>query len=515
MSRTTRTLSFAAVCAALALVLAPASASAASGVPAWTRTVMGPAPGTVRTADVFEPDDDNSTAKVATLGVAARYDFDDGVPDVPGVPDIDVARFEATAGVTYRITASHVSTDTDTYMWLGDSADDFLSNDDRQVAPPRDVDSEICYTSTATTTLYVAVGDFYHTGGEYDLLVEEVSPSPPAGTGTRIGGGDRYDVARKVAYARKPGSLGDYDAIIIASGLDRSAADPLAAAGLAGAADAPILLINQSSPTRTLPYATRAAIAALEAARPGAAIKYYLIGGTVSMPTWVPGRIQAVSTTARNATFVRLSGTDRYACAASIAREMRARASVTPTGCLIVNGERNEYFFDAMAAGPIAMVWNRPILLVKRNLSIPNATWSASKGMTVTVVGNDYEVSESVRKAFGSSTRRIGQAGWSSYSRTFLSRYIAEYGANKGWWARDGFILANKLPDALTGGTLASLHPAPLLFSANTAGASAHSEAYIQLSRPTIGPWYAVGGPLSISTPLFSRIKLLTGAPTP
>ncbi len=491
--------------------------------------------GAVRTADSLDTGipatDDGVIENAATMTVGTWCVLWDFATD----QDRDWRSFEASGGNTYEVTVrnSNPANDVDPYVslyfWDGvtPGADLWLmAADDRLVwdgSGNRDVDSDLFWTCPVSDKYYLQVENYGTNAGPYDIQVQNLG-SLTRPVATRMGAGDRYKVARQVALAAAGGSWAGIDTVILASGLDRSAADALAASGLAGLKDAPILLVNQDSRTRTLPYATLAAIKSIESANPGVAVKYYVLGGKVSTPDWVITRTKYASTAARNARFERLYGADRYACAARIAREIRSEApgegETTPTACFVANGQSTAYFFDALAAAPYAYDRHWPILLCGK-WTMPGATRTeegASGGNYVNtyVVGDGAEMSPYCVSTLGGT--RIGDAAEAYYYRSEIARKVAEWANYNISGSRTDFCVANKLPDALTGGTLAGSRPGgpcAMLLSQDWDFADLTTLDYIQQCRMTIANYYLIGGTASISTWQGMEIGYNAGATYP
>ena len=147
----------------------------------------------------------------------------------------------------------------------------------------------------------------------------------------------------------------DLSHVVVACGESGKEADPLAAAGLAGVYDAPVLLVRNSA---TLPAYTRNTIAAIGSAN--ASISVHIVGGTASVPS---GAASALAKLTNVKHVTRIAGADRYEVTAHIAERM---ASVVGTpampGALIICAENPAAFYDALAASPAAYRAHLPML---------------------------------------------------------------------------------------------------------------------------------------------------------
>ncbi len=321
---------------------------------------------------------------------------------------------------------------------------------------------------------------------------------------TRLGGGDRYAVARAVASTAWPGYKGVRH-VIVAAGPDRSAADPLAAAGLAGVYDAPVLLVRPD--VRALPVPTLSALKGIAAANEGT-ICVHIVGGSVSVPTWVNGLIRRVSP---RFTIDRISGADRYECAAAIAKRMRtelASRGETVPGVFVANGAEQARFFDALALGPIAYGRHMPILLVKRDIA-PPATRSTLQTLAPDpsgrfICGPTAAVSNVVRDRLGvPAVNRI--ADRTDGSRYATARAVGAASTAKGWLPMRSAGVGNRLPDCLTGGTGMGKMQGPILFTASTA-LPTKTSSHLHANRAYLGEALVFGGRLSVSDGVMRQV---------
>jgi hypothetical protein len=448
----------------------------------------------------------------------------------PGRRDEDFVRFSAVAGHTYEIMADATGPDatvTNPVLWLyNDPAVDpggevWAACDDRRLAPPGDINPTIIYTALETKTTYVSVEDYWEsafngsgnpTGLPYSLLVVDrgIVAAPNMHRPTAP---DRYELAAQLAKESLGGSYAGVRHVIIASGLDRAAADPLASAGLAGVYNAPLLLARGDWPSR-LPGPTVVAIQQMQAANPGVHLAFHIVGGPASVPDSLKTQIRRY---APGAAIDRLGGADRYQVAANVAARMR---SVVGPGymrsCIVVNGRDASAFWDAMMAGPIAFGQKFPILLTTKN-SIPAATAAAAAHYDVKFcIGMGGELYNNVVTSFGPGGQRIGWVGAPS-DRQILSRIVAETAEERGWLGSLGAVrqiaVTNKLADALAGGVFMGFKNGPLLFSYDSTqvrnptwpesdrhiGAFNYIEEFCRIRRMDADDIWLLGGTASVS----------------
>jgi glucose/arabinose dehydrogenase/putative cell wall-binding protein len=187
----------------------------------------------------------------------------------------------------------------------------------------------------------------------------------------RISGPDRYATAAAIsARYYDPG----VNAAFIATG--SGFADALAGAPAAALRDSPLLLATQN----TLPNATRAELTRLQPQR------IYVLGGGASISSAVATALNAYTT----GPVVRLSGVDRFATGAAVARQFwtKSRAYVA-TGMS---------FADALTGGAVAGRAGVPMLLVT-GTSVPLYTGQEVLRLgshRLTVIGGGAAVSSAV-----------------------------------------------------------------------------------------------------------------------
>jgi putative cell wall-binding protein len=317
---------------------------------------------------------------------------------------------------------------------------------------------------------------------------------------TRIGGADRYEVSYGAAKEAFPQWKGIRH-VVVASGVERAMADPLAASGLCGLYDAPLLLVRADWPGR-LPAATSRAMAEIAAANPGVRIKIHVVGGPATVPASVlkllgrvPGFDSAVD---------RIGGLDRYAVAAGIAARMRSVLGPSyPRRALFACGSSPAYFYDALAASTIAQRNHMPLLLVKPG-SVPAVTRSAAQYYTSRmVIGSNAAVSPAV--AWSLRASRIGGA-----NRYEVAVNVADWAIDQGMLRVERVGISNRLADALTGGAaIGGLDgPLPLTDSGTLAPATA---AWLAKHKATIKRVYIIGGEASVSPATLDAVKAILG----
>ncbi|MDH4140815.1 MAG: carboxypeptidase regulatory-like domain-containing protein, partial [Coriobacteriia bacterium] len=284
------------------------------------------------------------------------------------------------------------------------------------------------------------------------------------------------------------------DHVVIASGDDRAAADPLAASGLCGLYDAPLFLVSAND------VPAEVEVAVHEIVDQGDAVTVHIVGGTTSVPD---ARFTELSNAVGGGLIKdRILATGgRYDLAAAIARRMASVSGSDPDTVLVANGADSEKFFDPLALSPISAAQGFPIVLVSRD-SIPGATQSVIDDFaptTVIVGGGPLTVSDSVKTS-------LGALRWYGTSRYTTAINIANNAIGEGWLSDSAVGVAAKLPDALTGGGVIGRMGGVLLLTKGDT-LTPETGAWIQAHKANITNCYVFGGPNSVSTAVVNAIK--------
>jgi len=348
-------------------------------------------------------------------------------------------------------------------------------------------------TTTTTGWLSYAAEDRQgnRTSGGVTVTVPPVV-SPVATVG-RISGSDRYAVAVGIARTGWPTPSAVTD-VIIANGETGKEADPLAAAGLAGAYDAPVVLTQAAR----LPAATRSYLTQVAAARKaaGKTLSVHIVGGPASVPDARWNEIRAIPGV--SATKDRLSGADRYAVTVTIANRIVSRKGIgAVNGVLIINAENPSAFYDALAASPIAFSRTMPMLGVKAG-SVPACVGNALASGPLATKTNRYVVSSPTFV----SARVYSQVKASKRLATKADRYaaaaeISTQGLALGMGPTSVGV-ASALPDALTGGALFGKKGGVMLFTTSTV-LSAPTKSWLGVNKAGVRSVTVLGGTASVS----------------
>jgi len=319
----------------------------------------------------------------------------------------------------------------------------------------------------------------------------------------RLAGADRFTVAANMARAGwDPSGTKAYPgvkSIIIANGETGKEADPLAAAGLAGAYDAPVLLVKATA----VPSSTKQVVTEIAAKNPGVVIR--VVGGTASVPDGIASQLRAIPGVSKTA--VRIAGADRYQVTANIAKAMSAVLGSKLKGAYIINSENPAAFYDALAASPGAYAGKYALLGVKAG-SVPS---SVSQVLSTTfaskpryVVNSATYVSAGVYSATR-ATRRFSTTSNRYASAAAIANAIDDVAPVSSTQVG----LAAKLPDALTGGVFMGKRAGVMLFTGTTSALNTSASSYINTRSEFIGKGWVLGGTASVPTTQENQFKAI------
>ena len=318
----------------------------------------------------------------------------------------------------------------------------------------------------------------------------------------RLASADRYttavDIATEAHDIAETGTWPGVSDIVLASGEDRAAADPLSAAGLCWAHDAPLFLVSAGK----VPREVKQKVAQI--AEQNGRVTVHIVGGPVSVPDARYNELKAYVEQYSSGTLakdrLRTTG-NRYDMAATVARRVKtANGGVTPDVVLVANGADPTKFFDALALSPIAASQGFPILLVEYD-KIPSATRqtiNSFAGSGVIVGGGPATVSDDVRG-------QLGADRWAGDSRYTTAIAIADRAVGEGWLRRDTVGVSAKLPDALTGGATLGQAKGCLLITQSDKLQS-NTGAWLGAHKDEVNACYVFGGTKSVTPAVMSAI---------
>lgn len=264
--------------------------------------------------------------------------------------------------------------------------------------------------------------------------------------------------------------------------------DALAAAGVAGRLQAPVLLTDSDRLSAT----TRDEIARLGAERA------VLLGGDA-----VLGAAVAEDLAADGLEVSRVGGADRFATAALLAQATKPSddpiAGVVGLRTVILaSGER---FPDALSAGPLAYAGRLPVLLTGAT-DLPPVTGDALVDLgveQVIVVGGTAAVSAEISDGLQLSGLSVVRLAGEDRAATAVA--IAEYARATLAFTFGTVVLArgDEFPDALSAGSYAGARSAPILLAGSPDSLGAPTEAALVAAAAEVCTIVALGGPTALT----------------
>lgn len=291
----------------------------------------------------------------------------------------------------------------------------------------------------------------------------------------RLYGKDRYQTATRVSASGFASST----AVIVANGA--SFADALAASGLAGTVDAPVLLVTSTAaPAEVVAEVTRLG-----------ATKAYVVGGVGAVSEGVVAQLKSIPALAAAGRIERIGGVDRYETAAKIALRIQAlKGGATLPRAVVVSGQS---FADAIAVAPLAFRKHLPVLLVRSDgaPAVTKSALSALRSSQVLVVGGEAAVPGAVLSGLAVPSKRIA-AGLDRYDTAGI---LADYMVSTEGFTWDNVHVASgiSLVDALSAGPFAGRRNGPMLY-ATTYSTPSHTVGRLSAHKGVTDHAYIFGG---------------------
>ena len=318
-------------------------------------------------------------------------------------------------------------------------------------------------TEQATVGAVNEQGEFTYIPDEHltddDTFGDVPEPQSSTPVITEIKGATRYETAAAEATS----AFASCSNVLIASG--ESYADSIAAAGLAGALNCPILLVGIND----IPSATSEALSKLGVKNA------YILGGESAVSASVASQLAG-----RVSTVTRIAGATRYDTQMEIYQYGVNKGLWSGNTAYVATGEN---FADALAASPLCFASKAPVFFVDATGGLPQAQLSALKGRSslknFVVLGGEacisaatYSALSALSKSRGGTTTRLSGA-----TRYETSAAIGSYAVkNLGFsWNGVAFTSGAVPYDALVGGPMQGRKKSPLLLAdvGSTSSASA------------------------------------------
>lgn len=307
----------------------------------------------------------------------------------------------------------------------------------------------------------------------------------------RVSGADRYATAIAASAAHFPTA----DTVLIATGA--AFPDALAASGLAGALEAPLLLVRPDLP---LPAGLLTEIDRLGASQA------IVIGGRNAVSDNVVSALRSAGLTVS-----RVEGADRYDTARSIAMEIQ---DALPGDVQMAFIARGDAFPDALAWSPVARSAKVPVLLVRPDsLPAPTEEAIADLGITRAIIGGGIMAVTGDTKA-AIDARLVANGGipserWYGADRYETAAEIA--GRSVPRWATrafTGLATGTNFPDALGGGVAIGAEGGVLLLTSPTSLPASVQQYFTDFGHET-GDLEIFGGTTAVGSSVQTQVESL------
>lgn len=315
---------------------------------------------------------------------------------------------------------------------------------------------------------------------------------------TRLSGSDRYATMKAALDATWSSGSASY--VVLASG--DNFPDALAASGLAGVLDAPVVITSGSS---------LSSAAASEIARVASSggCKVVIVGGTGAVSSKAASQASALSGVSG---VERVWGSDRYATAEAVYEYGRSHGG-WGSEAVVASGTS---YPDALSASSYAYAAEAPVFLTSgRRLTSSEASSLASGGFsTVLVLGGSGVVDSSSVASSAGGAQVAAFAGSDRYQTSALFATWACGGSVSGVSATpstplswDGVCVASALnfPDALVASGVAGPSGSPLLLVSD--GQWSRAASLLSANADSITSGYILGGTGVISSRTEARLN--------
>ncbi len=274
--------------------------------------------------------------------------------------------------------------------------------------------------------------------------------------------------------------------VVVATGTNFQ--DALAASGLAGLENAPVVLTDG----KTLSTQAKDVLKRLKTK------KIYVAGGPYAVSEKVVSSIKSATGTAPK----RLYGQDSADTSAKLALAGKGRWK---DGTAIIATNRS--FYDAMSIAPIAYAKNYPGLLASNGTSLNKSVTDAMKKLgikNVIIVGGKAAVTDNVEKQLKSAGMKIKTRLWGN-NAVETSKKIAEWGIKNGLNANKmGVATSQNFPDALAGAALCGKNRSVLVLADDQANLNA---TFPKAYKKTISRGYVFGGKYAVGEKTLNTLE--------
>jgi putative cell wall-binding protein len=324
-------------------------------------------------------------------------------------------------------------------------------------------------------------------------------PTPPTDESwKRLSGDNRYDTM--AAIVSEAFSASDTDAVIVATG--ENFPDALAASGLAGIADAPVVLTEGGA----LSEQAQSTIEALEPTT------VYIAGGTGSVSAAVEESLKALVDDPTQV--IRSAGSDRYSTALDIYAKGK-EAGTWGTTAIIASGDN---YADARSVSPYSFAEKAPIFLADPTAGLDAATIAtlsaaleAGEITHIIIAGGPGSVPDVIKVQLGYTV-----GNFTTFTRLYgASRYdtsvaVANFAASNSealGFHQIAAATGENFPDALAGGAFAGRVGTVLLLVSDDATGRVGIDSVVGANAAAIGFGHVLGGVGTVSPALQTALE--------
>ncbi|MHB1341367.1 MAG: cell wall-binding repeat-containing protein [Coriobacteriia bacterium] len=337
-------------------------------------------------------------------------------------------------------------------------------------------------------------------GNVSGTVTEEITVLPINATTaySRFAGADRFATA--ILASQNAYATGSCSSVIIATGMNYP--DALSAAGLGGAAGAPVLLVNGD----VLSTSVKNEIKRLTSGK--TTFKVYIMGGTMAVTSKMETSIKAGLT---GESVERFAGANRYATAQMVAAKIKAlRGADFGTRALLIPSMD---YADGLIVGPAAYAQKVPILLVNTTADATLVNSLKTLGVTDLVIcGTTTRIPVAVETYLkagvpGLTTRRVsGNADTYVRSAEAAEWFCTPVNGFGLTWNGVGIATGERYPDGLAAGCIDGKAGNPLLLT-KVATLPASVSARLAAHKDLITTVRYYGGTAAISTAVDTAVK--------
>ena len=355
--------------------------------------------------------------------------------------------------------------------------------------------TKYCYTSRCITSDGKIYTSDYDTDGK--SMISNVTKYKPTGnvtlyaiwedkaqpTWTRLAGNGRYDTMSEIV---KTGFTKTGGAVVVATGAGFK--DALAAAGLAGLYDAPVILTDGKSLSSQVQQL-------MKRLKPS---KVYIAGGEAAVNKNVFNSIKTLTGVEPKRCF----GQNSAGTSAALAT---AGSGWSDTAIIATN----KTFKDALSAAPVSYSLHMPILLAdngkRLNADVLNALRKCGIKKVI-IVGGKLAVTENVEKQLNKNSipaKNISRITGNTAVDT--SAGIAEYGLSHGMTIDGmGIATSQNYPDSLAGAALCGYNNSVLLLADDKA---MQNTSFPKKYKADFANGYIFGGTLAVSDKVVKALQ--------